>query len=107
MMTMPSTGNDYAERTVEIRREQGLHMRPAMEFAICANNFASQISVQKDTLVVDGKSIVQLLQLTATRGTQLRLCARGGDAQEAVETLAKMLEDGVSDEAGPAEGKVE
>jgi len=73
-------------------------MRPAMQFVDCANNFHSKISLQKAGQVVDGKSIMQLTMLAATKGTQLVIQARGRDAFEAVEALAQVLADGSKDE---------
>ena len=101
----PATGNDYAERMVEIRHEEGLHMRPAMQFVDCANRFTSQISVQKDSQIVDGKSIMQVTMLAATCGTQLKLCARGSDAAQAVEALARILIEGPAPESAPENGE--
>ena len=96
-MTSPKADN-FAEKQVEILHEEGLHMRPAMQFVDCANNYKSKISIHKAELVVDGKSIMQLTMLAATKGTQLIIQARGSDAFEAVEALVKVLEDGPSDE---------
>jgi len=79
-------------------------MRPAMQFVDCANNFESKISIRKAEQVVDGKSIMQLTMLAATKGTQLIIQAEGRDAHEAVEALAKVLENG-SEDADKASGK--
>jgi phosphocarrier protein HPr len=91
-MCVSSTSNDYAERTVEIRNAEGLHMRPAMQFVDCANGFKSKIRVEKDSQVVDGKSIMQVTMLAATQGTKLKIIASGSDAQKAVDTLGEFLE---------------
>jgi phosphocarrier protein HPr len=96
-MQQPSA-QDYntAEKIVEIRNEEGLHMRPAMKFIECAGSFNSKITVSKGSLVVDAKSIMQVATLVATRGTQLKISAVGNDAREAVEKLASLL-DGIPD----------
>jgi len=96
-MTSPKADN-FAEKQVEILHEEGLHMRPAMQFVDCANNYKSKISIHKAGQVVDGKSIMQLTMLAATQGTQLIIQAEGSDAFEAVEALVKVLEDGSKDE---------
>ena len=88
---MTSAQDNYAEQLVTIRNQQGLHMRPAMEFVDHANHFESEITIQKANLVVDGKSIYQVSQLVATFGTELKLAATGRDAQEAVKVLAEIL----------------
>ena len=102
-MTTPKADN-FAEKQVEIVHEEGLHMRPAMQFVDCANNFQSKISIQKAEQVVDGKSIMQLTMLAATKGTQLIIQAEGSDALEAVAALAKVLKDG-SEDKDKASGK--
>ena len=67
-------------------------MRPAMQFVDCANGFTARISVCKGAQCVDGKSIMQMTMLAATKGTQLKISAIGADAEQAVVALAKLLE---------------
>ncbi|MBN2211576.1 MAG: HPr family phosphocarrier protein [Sedimentisphaerales bacterium] len=80
-----------AERVIEIRSSEGLHMRPAMRFVQRASSFASSVSLIKGDLTVDGKSIMQVTMLAATKGTQIRLCTKGPDAVEAADVLAELL----------------
>lgn len=81
-----------AERVVEIVNDDGLHMRPAMLFVECANTFSSRVRVWKDSQSVDGKSIMQITLLAATRGTKLKIVTEGHDAQQAAEALAAVLQ---------------
>jgi phosphocarrier protein HPr len=90
-MNPPSTQDFDAEKTVAVGHGDGLHMRPAMQFVDCANGFSSRITVTKDNQAVDGKSIMQITILAATKGTQLTVGAVGPDAQEAVDALTKLL----------------
>ena len=90
-MTLPSTQDEYSEREVEILNEEGLHMRPAMQFVEAANRFSSDIKVHKLDQCVDGKSIMQITMLAATKGTQLKITATGNDAADAVEVLARLI----------------
>jgi phosphocarrier protein len=80
------------ERVFSIRGELGLHARPAGEFVSLASRFASEISVGRAEEWVDGRSVLSLLSLAASRGTQLRIRATGPDAAEAVEALGRLLE---------------
>lgn len=82
------------ERDVEIVNAAGLHARPAASFVKLAGRFASDISVEKDGLEVNGKSIMGVLMLAAERGSRLLLRARGSDAEEAVDALAGLVEQG-------------
>ncbi|MEX1040033.1 MAG: HPr family phosphocarrier protein [Pirellulaceae bacterium] len=79
-------------RTVVIPNQQGLHARPADQFVKLANQFSAQIEIQRETLTVNGKSILDLLTLAAEQGTELILHATGDDATEASEALAALVE---------------
>ena len=92
-MQLPSTQEEKIERIAEVRIAEGLHMRPAMQFVDLANGFGSQITVDDGKQSVDGKSIMQITMLAATKGTKLTIIAEGADAQEAVDALAAMVED--------------
>jgi phosphocarrier protein HPr len=94
-------------RVVVIRNEQGLHARPAELFARTALGFESQIAVVRDDRRVDGKSIIDLLTMGATQGTELVVEATGNDAAEAVEALANLVESGfhVDDKAKTGQGE--
>ena len=80
-----------AERAIEIVNRAGMHARPAAEFVKLAGSFASRITVEKDGLKVNGKSIMGVLMLAAERGSTLRIAAHGDDAVEAVDALADLV----------------
>ncbi len=90
-------------REIEIRNEQGLHARPAELFVRLARKFESKIELIKEDRRVDATSIIDLLTLGATQGTKLVLVAEGGDAQEAVEALADLVENNFPTEDAAAE----
>ena len=94
-MTGPATGQTAqmtCETMVTIQNRLGLHARPAMAFVDVANGFAADIRVNKGSQDVDGKSIMQMMMLAATQGTDIRIEARGNDAGEAIKTLCKLVE---------------
>jgi len=82
---------DTASCQVTITNKLGLHARPAMSFVDTASGFKSDIKVFKDGQTVDGKSIMQLMMLAATSGSELKIEAQGPDAQEAVDALAALV----------------
>ncbi|MGI9590547.1 MAG: HPr family phosphocarrier protein [Myxococcota bacterium] len=86
-----------AERKVErdftVNAELGLHARPAGRFAQQAARYSSEISVGRGDEWVDARSVLSLLSLAAGPGVRLRLRAAGGDAEEAVEALGRLLEE--------------
>lgn len=87
-----------ASTRVVVSNPLGMHARPAMTFAETASKFTANVSVAKDNETVDGKSIMQLLMLAATKGTKLRIEANGADAREAVNALKSLVESGFGSE---------
>jgi phosphocarrier protein len=87
-----SQANAY-EAEFTVRSELGLHARPAGQFVVLASRFTSEISVGRGGDWVDGRSVLSLLSLAASRGTRLRVRAVGADAQAAVEALGRILEE--------------
>lgn len=78
---------------VKILNKLGLHARPAMTFAEKAGEFTSTITVRRSdsTDEVDGKSIMQMLMLAGTMGTELEIIADGDDASDALEALHALV----------------
>jgi phosphocarrier protein len=93
------------EAAVEIKNADGLHMRPAMQFADVANQFECDITVSNNENSVDGKSIMQMSMLAATCGTKLKIKAEGADAKQAVNALRELVEEKHFDEPTPGEQK--
>ena len=79
------------ERDVVVANRLGLHARAAARFVHAANAFQSRISVAKDGTRVNGKSILGLLTLAASKGTRLKLFAEGSDAAEALDQLGNLV----------------
>lgn len=92
-----------AKKQVKVVNAQGLHARPADMVARCAGRFESQIELVKGNEPVDGKSILSLLTLAAEQGTLLSISAVGPDADEAVEALAALFEQGFPAEETPGQ----
>jgi phosphotransferase system HPr (HPr) family protein len=78
-------------RKVVVTNPQGLHARPADQFVKLASRFASRVELVKGHERVDGKSILSLLTLAATEGTQLSIEVTGSDAEQALEALADLV----------------
>jgi phosphocarrier protein HPr len=79
------------ERKVTVVNRLGLHARPAAEFVKVASKFESEIMVSRDTMEVNGKSILGVMTLAAECGSELLLQASGTDAEAAVDALAAVL----------------
>jgi phosphocarrier protein HPr len=85
---------------VEIKNNNGLHMRPAMLLVDTASKYDSEVKISNGQTSVDGKSIMQVTMLAATAGTKLTITAKGHDCQGAVEALRALIEDRMFDEEG-------
>jgi phosphocarrier protein HPr len=75
-----------------IKNKFGLHARPSATFVQTASRYRSQIKVEKDGLVADGKSILDLMMLAAAQGTQVTIRAQGEDAQDALKALGDLID---------------
>lgn len=81
------------EVEVQIVNRLGLHARAAARLVHLANRFRSSITVSKGNSKVDGKSILGLLTLAASRGTRLRLVATGEDEEQALAEISTLIGD--------------
>ncbi len=86
--------SDRAQTTVTITNRLGLHARPAMAFVEAAVTFGSSITVKRadSDEEVDGKSIMHMMMLAATKGTIIEIIAEGTDAKSAVTSLKDLVE---------------
>ncbi|MFO0821024.1 MAG: HPr family phosphocarrier protein [Pirellulales bacterium] len=78
-------------RVVTILNPQGIHLRPADLIVKTANRFEAQIEVVKGGDRFDAKSVLSLLTLAATQGTQLTFQAQGPDAAAALDALGDLV----------------
>jgi phosphocarrier protein len=76
---------------IEIKNTLGLHARPASLFVKTASNFECEITVEKDSEIVNGKSLMGLLMLSAGYGTVIRISARGKDCEVAVKAIIDLI----------------
>lgn len=88
------TAPDRVARDVEIVNRAGMHARPAAEFVKLAGKFSSNVTLEKDGMAVNGKSIMGVLMLAAEQGSVLRVSAEGADAEDAVQALAELVDRG-------------
>jgi phosphocarrier protein HPr len=80
-----------AERSVQIVNKHGLHARPAAEMVKAASRFKCDITISRDDLEVNGKSIMGVMMLAAEYGASITLKATGTDAEEALDALATLV----------------
>lgn len=78
-------------KNVVVQNQVGLHARPATFFIQKANEFKSSIWVEKDERKVNAKSLLGVLSLGITKGTEIKIMADGTDEEEAVNMLVKLI----------------
>jgi len=80
------------ETKVLIINKLGLHARAAAKFVTLASQFSSEISLQKEHQKVNGKSIMGVMMLAASKGTELTLYINGEDEKQASEELHVLIQ---------------
>jgi len=79
------------EREVKILNKLGVHARPAAEIVKAAGKFKSNITIVRDDLEVNAKSIMGVMMLAAEFGAVITLRATGDDADAALDALAAVI----------------
>jgi phosphocarrier protein HPr len=79
------------ETTITIKNKLGLHARAAVKFVNLANRFGAEIKIVKEGNVIDGKSILGILTLAATQGSEIVLIASGKDEDSALKALVELI----------------
>jgi phosphocarrier protein len=81
------------KRKVEVINVLGLHLRAAALLVQTASKFESEIELRKDDLLVDAKSLLAVLGLEASKGTEIQITATGPDEEEALAQLVELVKD--------------
>lgn len=81
-------------REIIVANLLGLHARAAARFVHVASGFSSRVRVARNGREMDGKSILGLLLLAASRGSVITISADGPDEAEALEALSRLVEEG-------------
>lgn len=82
-----------ARRTVTIVNDLGLHARAASKLVQLASKYPVEVQIGRDDMMVNAKSIMGVLMLAASKGTELHVVAAGGDsdASDAVDALVELI----------------
>jgi phosphocarrier protein len=79
-------------KTITVNNQVGLHARPATFFIQKANEFKSSIWIEREERKVNAKSLLGVLSLGITKGTDIVIGAEGTDEEQAVLALEKLIE---------------
>jgi phosphocarrier protein len=84
---------ERVERSVVIQNELGLHARAATKLVQLASKYPCDLLISKDGHEVNGKSIMGVLMLVASKGTTVTLRAKGERAGEAIVAIVALIDD--------------
>lgn len=86
------------QEELTICNKLGLHARAAAKFVATASEFSAEIEVEKDGKRVNGKSIMGVMMLAASKGSNIKLFVDGEDADHAMEKLKSLVLDRFGEE---------
>ncbi len=78
-------------KTVKINNKLGLHARPSAKVVQTATRFKSEITLEKEGLEVNGKSIMGVMMLAAEMGADITITATGEDEEDAVKAMCEVI----------------
>jgi phosphotransferase system HPr (HPr) family protein len=81
------------ERKLTVTNEVGLHARPASVFVETASCYQSEIQIISSNGPANAKSILGVLALGVTKGTEISIVADGPDEEEAITELCRLIEE--------------
>jgi phosphocarrier protein len=85
-------------REVQITNQRGLHARASAKFVNLAAGLEATVEVEKDGNKVCGTSIMGLMMLGAAKGDRIVIHVSGTNAEDALETLATLVEERFGEE---------
>jgi len=80
------------EQTFVIKNKLGLHARAAGVLVRAANKYQAEISIEKDGMVANAKSIMGVMMLAAAVGSRVKIKAEGPDSRTAVRALGRLID---------------
>lgn len=86
------------EKNLTVKNRAGIHARPATLIAQLANKFTSEITLEKDSIVVNAKSIMGVITMAAGYNTTMTLKVDGPDESEAASAIENLFETKFDDE---------
>ncbi|HHO58656.1 MAG TPA: HPr family phosphocarrier protein [Thiotrichales bacterium] len=86
------------DKSITIINKLGLHARAAAKLVTLASSFSSEVKLARNGQEVNGKSIMGVMMLAASKGSEIRIIADGDDEHEAIEKLTELIENRFGEE---------
>lgn len=80
------------EKVLTVENKTGIHARPASVFVQTASKFKSKIEIKANGKTANAKSILTIMSLGLSKGTEITIQADGEDEAEAVKALSDLVE---------------
>lgn len=84
---------EITEKTLRVSNQLGIHARVATMMVQAMQNYTCQVTLVKDGLEVDARSVLGLLLLAATPGSELLVRAYGPDSTQAIQEISRLIQD--------------
>lgn len=88
------------EKIFVVRNKLGIHLRPAEQIAQLAGKFTADVSLDSGSCAVNGKSILGMLALEGSMGTEVTVITNGPDEREAMDAIERVFLEGFGEELG-------
>lgn len=86
------------QQEFQIVNKLGLHARASALFVKTAGKFQAEVKLARESIEVNGKSIMGIMMLAASKGTMVRLTVEGADEEEAMQAIGSLIKDGFGEE---------
>jgi phosphocarrier protein HPr len=90
-VSIAALSSEPVSRDILIVNQRGLHARASAKFVQMASGFQADITVERDGIKVGGTSIMGLMMLAASPGSEIRITAKGPEARQALDALAELV----------------
>jgi len=80
-----------AEQTLAIQNKLGLHARASARLAVTASAYGCNVSIAKDGIEVNGKSIMGIMMLAAGKGSQITVRTEGDQEDAALTAIVQLV----------------
>lgn len=86
------------QKEFTIVNKLGLHARASALFVKTASRFVSEVKLSKESVEVNGKSIMGIMMLAASKGTTVKLTVNGPDEEEGMQVIGDIITNGFGEE---------
>ncbi len=87
----------FLEMNLTVTNKLGIHARVATMMVQTMRKYSSQVTLAKDGVEVDARSVLGLLLLAATPGSEVLVRAQGADCQEVIQEISRLIQDETDD----------